>query len=99
MSATIERLCGPDCCFPELPHLEPALAWIGNDPVMHGESDRLVPGSESTYDYGDGRGWVPVPGTGVAYCLCGHPNYLSCPAYYTEGIGGWTAERADGGGV
>lgn len=27
---------------------------------------------------------------GDAYCLCGHPNYLTCPRFLSEGILSWT---------
>jgi hypothetical protein len=72
------RLCEPDCCYPNDQHIEPEPDWIGNDPVMHGESER------------------PVPGTTEAYCLCGHPNYMTCMGWLNGGgIGGWTFERAE----
>ncbi len=65
------RLCGPDCQSPDVPHLDPEPDWIGDFPVMHGESDRPVPGS-GHYLYGFYSG-------DDAYCLCGHPNYMTCP--------------------
>jgi hypothetical protein len=83
------RPCGPDCRFPDLEHREPELDWIGNDPVEHGESDNPVPGT---------GGWNGLyTQSPEAYCLCGHPNYLSCPRWATDGIGSWVIEAAGQG--
>lgn len=75
-----DRLCGPDCPTPDLPHRDPEPDWIGDYPVMHGESEYSVPGME----------WNDM------YCLCGHPNYLMCPAWWNgEGVMGMTIERGE----
>lgn len=83
------RLCGPDCTVPDLPHRDPEPAWIGDMPVMHGESEQhQVPGT---------GGWNGLyTASPDAYCLCGHPNYMTCPKWLSEGIAGWTIE-AEGG--
>lgn len=96
-TTTIEWPCGGDCPTPALAHREPEPDWIGDMPIMHGESDYEVPGS----------GFIPE-GYGIRlaieqYCLCGHPNYLSCPGWFNGGgIGGMVIERgpnwtSDGG--
>jgi hypothetical protein len=80
------RLCGTEWCTGDL-HREPEPDWIGDMPIIHGESE------------------IPVPGTGGwnglytespdHYCLCGHPNYLTCWEYATGGgIQSMTIERA-----
>ena len=43
------RLCGGDCPTPELAHREPEPDWIGNVPVMHGESDYPVIGTRKMF--------------------------------------------------
>lgn len=83
------RLCGPECSVPHLPHLAPEPDWIGDYPVMHGESERPVPGSGTPY--GAYRG---LPD---AYCLCGHPDYLTCPEAWGDGsVWGMTITAEDG---
>lgn len=80
------RLCGPDCAYPDLEHRAPEPDWIGDYPVMHGESDYLVP---------DSGNWFGTD----SYCLCGHPDYLTCPGWYGGGpgtLGDMTIYRADG---
>jgi hypothetical protein len=82
-----ERLCGPDCCVPNEPHIDPEPDWIGNYPVMHGESERPVPGT---------GGWNGVYNASPdMYCLCGHPNDMTCPEQISGGIGGMTIDPAD----
>lgn len=86
-----DRLCGPDCPTPDEPHREPEPDWIGDYPVMHGESDHQVPGSGH-----DMTGWGghTYRCCRANYCLCGHPDYQSCPAYWNGGgIAGLTIER------
>lgn len=76
-----KRPCG--CPVDVAGHAEIEPDWTGDTPVMHGESDRPVPGSSHMlYGY---------PSLPDAYCLCGHPPYQLCPAWL--GIDGW------GGGV
>mgnify|MGYP001104035584 CR=1 FL=1 len=72
------RLCGDDCPTPDLPHIDPEPDWIGNVPIMHGESEHIVP---LTHDQARSR---PLFG-GDPYCLCGHPNYLLCPEAFGDG--------------
>lgn len=33
--------------------------------------------------------------TGDAYCLCGHPQYLTCPRWATEGLMSSTIQRGN----
>lgn len=66
-----ERPCGPNCPTPDAPHREPEPDWIGDTPILHGESDHLVPGTGGW----NGR-FSECPDS---YCLCGHPNHLTCP--------------------
>jgi hypothetical protein len=59
-------------------------------PVMHGESDHLVPDSGYDYPLGDGR----TVRLGIeSYCLCGHPNYFTCPEWPAGGIASMTIHR------
>lgn len=74
-----DRLCGRDCGAPDELHIDPEPDWVGNVPFLHGQSDTPVPGTEYLYDFDDGRGKRPVPLTNDMYCLCGHPNHLTCP--------------------
>lgn len=81
-----ERLCG--CHSEALFHREPEPDWIGDAPIMHGESEHRVP------DTGGFNGlYVDSPDM---YCLCGHPNYMLCPAMLRgEGsVYGLTIERS-----
>jgi hypothetical protein len=81
------QLCGPGCTVPDLPHREPEPDWIGDHPVMHGESETPVPGT---------GGWNGVyTELPDAYCLCGHPIYFTCPHWLDGGIFGMTIERTD----
>jgi hypothetical protein len=64
------RACGPKCPTPDLPHRDPEPEWIGNTPILHGESD---------WQLFDER-WQSLG----AYCLCGHPNYMMCPGVWAE---------------
>lgn len=80
MSSLI-RLCGPDCPVPSAEHRDPAPDWIGETPVMHGESDIAVPGT---------GGWNGLyMESPDMYCLCGHPVYYTCPRWTTDGILSW----------
>jgi hypothetical protein len=90
-----ERLCNPDCCDPDGPHVDAVVGWIGDFPLTHGERDEMngdplphdVPGT--SYRVG---GFVVA---GDTYCLCGHPNYLTCPGAFGEGsVLGVTIERS-----
>lgn len=83
-----ERLCGPDCPTPEMVHRDPEPDWIGDWPVMHGESDHQVP---------DSRHFNGVyMENSEAYCLCGHPVYCSCPGWYGGGgLSGMEIRRAE----
>ncbi|MCW2767575.1 MAG: hypothetical protein JWO11_3534 [Nocardioides sp.] len=85
-----ERLCGPDCLTPDMAHRNPEPDWIGDYPVMHGESDHEVPDSRHFNGlYTEGP---------EAYCLCGHPMYQSCPGWYGGGgIGEMIIERGPAG--
>lgn len=79
------RLCG--CSLDALGHVEPEPDWIGNWPIMHGESERPVPGTSHMI-----CGFASLPN---AYCLCGHPNYLTCPEAFGDGsILGYEVEAA-----
>lgn len=71
--------CGPDCMWPDRPHVEARIDWIGDWPLAHGEDeDRTVPGT---------GGWNGLyTESPDNYCLCGHPNYMTCPRWITEGI-------------
>jgi hypothetical protein len=72
------RLCGPECWCPDTPHREPEPDWIGDWPIMHGESEHPVPGTRRRLtDY-----YTTGPDM---YCLCGHPNHLTCPESTGEG--------------
>jgi hypothetical protein len=75
-----DRLCGPDCRVADELHIEPEVDWIGDMPIMHGESDRPSP-----IGHGSHR---PDP-----YCLCGHPDYMTCPGWLDGGIAGMEIER------
>lgn len=76
------RLCEPGCPTPIYPHREPEPDWIGDAPVMHGESDHPVPST---------GGWNGLyTASPDMYCLCGHPNYLTCPYWISDGILSWT---------
>lgn len=77
------RLCGCTDDYEGPPHIDPQPDWIGDWSITHGESDIPVPGS---------RLGSVIPD---AYCLCGHPNYLSCPGWFNgEGtVMGVTVER------
>ncbi len=81
------RLCGPDCPTPDLLHIDAEPDWIGDYPVMHGESDREVPASKVH----NGLYWQGPE----MYCLCGHPAYQMCPGWWSgEGtVFGMTIER------
>jgi len=83
------RLCGPHCPTPDEPHLDPEPDWIGDYPVMHGESERPVPGT---------GGWNGLyRELAEMYCLCGHPVDYTCPAWLNGGgLAGMTIERAEG---
>jgi hypothetical protein len=84
-----ERLCGPECCEQDKPHRDPAPDWIGDYPVIHGESDDEVPGTRRFNGlYTEGPDM---------WCLCGHPNYLTCPGWYRgEGtVFGMTIQSAE----
>jgi hypothetical protein len=71
------RPCG--CPADANNHTDPEPDWIGDTPIMHGESERPVPGSSHMlYGY---------PSLPDMFCLCGHPFHMSCPAYL--GIDGW----------
>lgn len=88
MNEKTVRLCGPGCPTPDEPHLDPEPDWIGDYPVMHGESERPVPGT---------GGWNGLyRALPDMYCLCGHPGHFSCPGQFTGGIAGMTIERAEG---
>ena len=63
------RPCG--CPADAVDHVDPEPDWIGNVPIIHGESERPVPGTSHLL-YG-------FPSMPDAYRLCGHPNYLTCP--------------------
>ena len=65
-----ELACGPECIWPDEPHLEPRVEWLGDWPLMHGEDE----------ERGD------APGHPTPYCLCGHPNYMTCPRWLSEGV-------------
>ena len=66
------RPCGTDCPTPDAEHRAPEVDWIGDWPILHGESDHSVPGT---------GGWNGVYHEAPdMYCLCGHPNHLMCPA-------------------
>jgi hypothetical protein len=85
------RLCGPDCLFPDEFHREPEPDWLGDFPVMHGESEHEVPGSGH-----DAEGWggYRYRCCRTYYCLCGHPDYASCPAWWDGGgLAGLVIER------
>jgi hypothetical protein len=59
------------------------------DPVLHiahGERDRLNDDPEPH----------TVPDTGDAFCLCGHPNYLTCEAWPLGGVMGLTVHNVGG---
>lgn len=71
------RLCGPDCCYPDRYHRQPEPDWIGDCPIMHGESDHYVPG---TTKHRPEDPWV----SSESYCLCGHPGYLTCQRYLED---------------
>ena len=77
------RLCG---CTDGTLHVDPEIDWIGNTPITHGEYERDVPGSDTH-----------VRGCFDAYCLCGHPNYLTCPKVFgDEGtVWGMTVEAGE----
>lgn len=77
----MELTCGPECWCPDEVHAEPEIDWVGDMPLAHGESERAVPGSG--FDYGSFRGGPDM------YCLCGHPNYMTCPRWMTEGLTSW----------
>lgn len=77
-----ELQCGPECWTPDEPHAEPVIDWIGDWPLAHGESERPVPGT----DVFNGL-YTPAPD---AYCLCGHPNYMTCPRWISEGLASMT---------
>ena len=62
------RACGPTCPTPDEPHREPEPEWIGNTPILHGESDWLK--------------FDPLQRPMGPYCLCGHPNYMTCPGVW-----------------
>ena len=80
------RLCGCPSDAPE--HIDPEPDWIGDWPIMHGESERPVPGTSHML-YGH-------PSIPDAYCLCGHPNYLMCPEAFVEGsVLGYGVESAE----
>lgn len=91
--------CGPDCPTPDATHADPEWDWIGDHPLAHGESERTVPGT---------GGWNGVyTESPDPYCLCGHPDYVTCPRRLTEGIfsleivsavGGDTPTEEDGHG-
>lgn len=82
-----ELQCGPECIYPAVPHAEPIIDWIGDSPLAHGESERPVPGT---------GGWNGLYNESPdAYCLCGHPNYLTCPRGWTEGIASWAIEASE----
>lgn len=68
------RLCEPDCPLPGAVHIDPAPDWIGDSPITHGESDRLVPGSRRH----NGLYWAGPD----MYCLCGHPDFMTCPGMW-----------------
>lgn len=71
------NVCSPDCPYPDQVHLAPEVDWIGDWPLTHGESERAVAG---TGGFNGVYTESPDP-----YCLCGHPNYLTCPAAFGEG--------------
>lgn len=74
-----------------MPHREPEPDWIGNMPVEHGESDHPVP---------DTGGWNGLyTESPDMFCLCGHPNYMTCPMWPRGDVGGWTIERRADGGI
>ncbi len=86
-----DRLCGPDCPCPDELHLEPGPDWIGDFPVMHGESDHSHPDPGVAIDMGGGFTYRIRRDN---YCLCGHPVYFTCPAWARGGgIGGMVIER------
>lgn len=89
--STTTRLCGPLCLFPDEAHLEPEPDWIGNTPVMHGESDRKHPDPGTVIDMGGGFTYRMRRDS---YCLCGHPEYFTCPAWLDGGgLAGLVIER------
>lgn len=85
---TAQRLCEPGCPDPGEPHREPEPDWIGDEPLLHGESERPVPGTGGFNGF-----YTVIPD---AYCLCGHPNYVTCPKWLTDGIASWTIETDTG---
>lgn len=75
------RPCDPDCCVPDQPHAEPETDWIGDWPLTHGESERRDGAPGYAYSY---------------YCLCGHPDYLTCPGAFGDGsVWGMTVGRTE----
>jgi hypothetical protein len=66
------RPCG--CPADAADHAEIEPDWLGNVPCMHGESDRPVPGTTNA----PAAYYLPGPDM---YCLCGHPNHLTCPGW------------------
>lgn len=88
------RLCEPGCPFPDQPHRAPELDWIGDTPIAHGESPHPVPGTVRLYDLAsDALSWVQRDN----YCLCGHPDYWTCPAWLeADTVATMTIHPADG---
>lgn len=85
------RPCGPLCQVPDEPHREPEPDWIGDVPIMHGESDHQHPDPPTVIDMGSGYQYLQRRD---AYCLCGHPEYGTCPEWWDGGgLAGMTIER------
>jgi hypothetical protein len=81
----MERPCG--CPADAADHVDPEPDWIGDTPIMHGESERPAPGSSHTlYGY---------PSLPDMYCLCGHPSYLTCPETWGGSVMDMEIRRAD----
>lgn len=78
VSSTPLRLCGPRCPTPDLHHGEPELTWEGDVLALHGESTRVFV-----------RWGEPGPFGGPRYdpssCLCGHPDFETCPGWLDQG--------------
>jgi hypothetical protein len=70
------RPCG---CPSDAPgHREPEPDWIGDTPILHGESEYPVPGTE--------RVICGVRCSPEMYCLCGHPWHRMCPGVWGDSI-------------
>lgn len=81
MGQTAARPCG--CAIDAPDHLEPEPDWIGDTPIMHGERD------EDPRPPADRKLWMTAP------CLCGHPNYLTCPEVWGGSVMGLEIRRAE----